>query len=179
MPRTLKMLVTQLQQRYDGEYAPNIEAVWDETEVDQNPEGWGDVVTKAQKAVAGGEYENVAVLTVTVPDSLYAAPETPSPAALGCLESKPGQYGLRLIVAEQTDGSEKWTQIVDAWDSYVIEENSEGFQEKLDAAKAKVGTDYTWVKVVDLYLQESIIAEALAPWARVHSAALIDAPTAA
>lgn len=166
----LKVLMTQLKQRYDGEYAPNVEAIWDEVEIDQNPDGWNDKVKKAY-ALIGSEYENVAVITVDVDDALYDAPEYPSQTNPAWFHNSFGasKYGVRLIVAKHADG-ETWTQIEDAWDEYVIEDNSTGYQEAVDRAFAKVGDKVNWVKVEDIFIPSDLIEMALAPWKIVKTA---------
>jgi hypothetical protein len=165
----LKVLMYQLKQRYDGEYAPNVEAIWDENEIDQNPQGWAEIVDKAYKQV-GGEYENVAVITIEVKDDLYAAPQYPSQTDPAWFSNSFGQhYGVRLIVAEHADG-ETWTQIEDVWDEYVMEENGEGYQEAVAKAFAKVGQGVNWVKVEDIFIPNAVIDNALAPWKQVHEA---------
>ena len=172
MPANLKLLFTQLNQRYDGEYAPNVEALWDESDIEQNSDGWDTVVAGAYKNI-GSNYENVAILTVAVDEKLlYGAPETPAPSDPDWIVSRSGQFGLRLIVGEINDG-ETWTTVIDAWDTYVLEENGEGFQKILEEAVAKVGSYYNWVKIVDLYLPEKVIDQALAPWTEVHQGLLI------
>jgi hypothetical protein len=175
MSATLKLLVTQLQQSYDGEYAPNVENAWDDEEIAQNPAGWREKVQNVIESVAHGEYENSAVLTVEVDEKLlYGAPAQPSPDDPDWLVSKAGQYGLRLIVGERRDGSETWTQIVDVWDSYALDENSAGFRAKLSLERAKLGVgDYTWLKVIDLYLPDAVVDQAIAPWKQVHQAELV------
>ena len=178
MITNLKLLVYQLKQGYAGEYAPNVETIWDQQEIDGNSEGWRERVETAYKGIAGGSYENVAVLSVAVSeDQLYGAPATPLPADPEWLPSHPGQYGVRLIVGEVSDG-ETWRTIVDSWDAYVLEENGEGFQQKLEQEKAKVGSYYNWLKVVDLYLPEAAIDDALAPWQAVHMGELVPAAAA-
>jgi hypothetical protein len=175
MTRKINLLVTQLLQHYDGEYAPNVECAWDEPGLEQNPEGWAEAVAKTQKLV-GSEYENVAVVCVSVDAEKFdAAPETPKPELPAAFISL-SEYGFRLLVAGCTGGGDEWTQIVDVWDEYTLEENGEGFVEKFTKLAGEVGTTYVWMKVVDLYLPSSVINDALAPWRNVHPVTIYAVP---
>lgn len=75
----IHMIVVQYNQRYPGEYMPNVVDVWDEYTMDENPDGYLESLRK-HEAMVPKDYEAVRELIVHVPDdaitSLFDIPET-------------------------------------------------------------------------------------------------------
>lgn len=68
-------------------------------------------------------------------------------------------YRIRLIVVQYAQHYEGqlMPNVVDAWDEYSLEENGEGYEKSLAAQQARVGTDYEWVRELDVTVPANVV----------------------
>jgi hypothetical protein len=68
-------------------------------------------------------------------------------------------YTIRLIFAQWKCSypGELMPNVVDSWDEYLMEDNHDGFAESLARHEARVGTDYEWVRCLDVQVPFDII----------------------
>lgn len=66
---------------------------------------------------------------------------------------------IRLIVAQykQRYEGQYMPNVMDAWDEYVLDENGEGYQEKLQKYQAMVPNELEWVRELDVTVPDDVI----------------------
>lgn len=69
-------------------------------------------------------------------------------------------YRIRLIIAQWKCSypGELMPNVVDAWDDYVLQDNWDGYEEALKSHRDRVGTDYEWVRELDVQVPESVVS---------------------